>query len=115
MKKYGGDKKTETLAECVKGAGGGAKAEFKRLTEMAGLGERYMAGLREEVIRLGRLSDSGFEGEFLERLAKKLNEEELLNFKKAFARRADELYPPVCQLGKREKGENTPSVGEFLI
>ena len=28
---------------------------------------------------------------------------------------AEEIYPSVCQLKAREKGENLPSVGEFLI
>ena len=91
-----------------------AEKELCELKEMAALGERYMKGLRDEVVRLGMLSKGGFEADFLKSAVGKMDEQELLSFKKAFERKVDELYPPVSQL-QHTRREISFEDKEFLI
>jgi len=116
LKQFGLQARPDTLEKCVRAADDAAvRKEYERLLEMARLGEEHLQALRQEVVRLGMLAGSGFEGAFLEKVAAKLDERELTAFKRAFERRADELYPPVCQLSGRDREERSPDVGDFLI
>ncbi len=116
LKKLGGSERPDTLEKCIRAADDPAvRKEYAYLAAMARAGEAHIKELRREVVRLGMLADSGFEGTFLEKLAAKLDEEELTALKAAFDRRVEELYPPVCQLGNRAREERSPDVGDFLI
>lgn len=108
MKKFSGEGETLTLEKFLKEQENDAYAEeYGKLKELSKLGESYLAALREQVVRLGLLSDCGFDGDFLRRAAAKMGEEELLGFKKAFESKVDRLLPPDRQL------ENSQSLTAF--
>ena len=90
-------------------------SQYQILEKHAKLGESYLNHLREEVVRLGVLSGSGFQSDFLKSAVKKMEEEELLGFKKAFESKLDEKYPPVSQLGGYQEKCNAEDSAEFLI
>lgn len=103
MKKFSGEGDTLTLEEFLKKSGNDAYSdEYGKLKELSKLGESYLSALREQVVRLGILSDCGFDGDFLRRAAAKMGEEELLGFKKAFESKVDRFLPPDCQLGNAQ-------------
>ena len=88
----------------------------ERLEKEAQLGRKYLAGLREEVARLGALADPALGGGMLKSIAEKLEEDELLALRKAYEARLDELYPVETQLCYgSECVEIAPKDGAFLI
>ena len=89
--------------------------ELKQLEAEAEMGRRYLAGLRQEVVRLGLMAEDKFREETLSGAAEKMNEEELLGFKKAFMGRIDEIYPAACQLGRGRKENKSDVIREYLV
>ena len=73
--------------------------ELKQLEREAELGRHYLSALRRDVVRLGALSGDGMKTLTLEKIAGKLEEEELLELKDSFERRAAGKYPVMTQLG----------------
>lgn len=118
MKKfsYEGVQGEMTLSEYIaKAKNEDMNSQYQILEKRARLGENYLNRLREEVVRLGILSGSGFQSDFLKSAVKKMEEEELLGFKKAFERKLDEKYPPVSQLGGYKEKHDAEDSAEFLI
>ena len=91
------------------------KKEYESLKKYSDLGKRYLDGLYNDAVRLGVLSDMGFEEEFLKKMLRGRSEEELLKFKQIFEKKIDEKYPLTFQLHSR--GKETPKFSgeEFLI
>jgi len=113
MKQMGG--KTMTLKEFL-----GDKPEYlgeiEGLEKAAELGRRYLAGLRREVARLGGLAAPELRTETLEKIAGKLDEEELLELKRAYEAQVERQFPAETQLnyrgGTEPAGERD---GAFLV
>ncbi|WP_295583052.1 hypothetical protein [uncultured Oscillibacter sp.] len=77
--------------------------ETARLRRQAALGERYLQGLRKEVVRLAMLADDDLDGQVFSKAAERLEEPELLELKRAYEARADRRFAPAPQLrGRRE-------------
>lgn len=116
QKNAGVVKKLEMPEGYVRGRGDAQNdSELERLKKNAQIGERYLASLRKEVVRLGAIAQFGFDEETLSAAADKLDEHELLGFKKAFEKKIDEFFPPECQLA-HERDFSTEFGGEeFLI
>ncbi len=74
------------------------EAELGRLQAEAQLGRKYLRQLREEVLRLGLLSQKGFRAEQMEGICEKLSEEELLSMKQAYEAAALSRLPLETQL-----------------
>ena len=95
----------------------GLDPERIELEKEAALGRRYLAGLRDEVVRLGALAQPELEPVVLRSIAYKLDEGELLRLKDVFGKRAGERYPLRTQLPWG--GEKRPEVNErdnaFLV
>ena len=70
----------------------------ERLEQEAALGRRYLSALRREVARLGGLAECGLDAPALERIARKLDEPELLEMKRAYEARARGKWPVEVQL-----------------
>ena len=87
----------------------------EELFKLAALGESYLKGLRGEVVRLGLLGLSGFEPEVLKSAVERMEEKELLEFKKVFEAAIDEKLPRVCQLTSEKKSGEKFDGGEFLV
>ena len=93
-----------------------AEGELKRLQGEAALGRRYLAALRQEVIRLALLADDALEGAVLEKVTEKLGEEELTALREGYALRAARRYPLTPQLPRRgQREEAAPSQAEFRV
>lgn len=86
--------------------------EYERLEKAARLGEKYLAGLRSEVLRLCLVCDKSLHPA-LSKSVCALDEASLLEMKSAFEEKAAELYPPVTQLPG--KGEVTKFDGDEYI
>ena len=71
---------------------------FKRLEKEARLGRVYLKALRDETAKLGALVLPELPEDTVNSVLMKLDEDELLCFKKILKMRVDKLYPPVCQL-----------------
>ena len=89
--------------------------ELDELKSYAQMGRSYLEQLRNEVVRLGVMSDSGFKKDFLRSTAEKMNEKELLSFKKAFESKIDSFFPPVTQLGGFKEKVDKEADSQFLI
>lgn len=86
--------------------------EYERLEKAARLGEKYLDGLRSEVLRLCLVCDKSLHSA-LSKSVRTLDEAALLEMKSAFEARSAELYPPVTQLPGR--GEVTKFDGDEYI
>ena len=86
--------------------------EYERLEKAARLGEKYLDGLKAEVLRLCLVCDKSLHSA-LSKSVSTLDEETLLDMKSAFEEKAAELYPPVTQLPG--KGEVTKFDGDEYI
>ena len=86
--------------------------EYERLEKAAKLGEKYLDGLRSEVLRLCLVCDKSLHSALSKSVAT-LDEAALLEMKSAFEARSAELYPPVTQLPG--KGEVTKFDGDEYI
>lgn len=72
-------------------------AELKSLRERAALGDRYLTGLRAEVLRLSLLCGDGLH-DTLSGVVRAMGADELEGFRKSYEARAAALFPPVTQL-----------------
>ncbi|MEG1858256.1 MAG: hypothetical protein RR216_05905 [Pseudoflavonifractor sp.] len=94
--------------------------EEKQMTEQlekeAELGRKYLKGLRDEVARLGGLTERSLDPEIFRGITEKLDEGELVALKKVYEQRLDGAYPVGTQMTyKTGKGEAEHGDGAFLI
>lgn len=92
------------------------KSAGRRLEDEARLGRRYLKTLRAEMVRLAGIAEPDAGHALLERVAAKLDEEELLGLIKLYRGRAGALTAPRVQLSYGE--DNLPreiADGAFLI
>ena len=81
-----------------------------RLRRQAELGDKYLKGLRQEVVRLAMLADDGLDGGVFAAAADRLEEPELLELKRAYEKQAARRFPAMPQLRDREveqRGDET--------
>lgn len=94
----------------------GCQRELEQLEQDALLGRRYMAALRREVVRLCGLSQEGVDHRVMEGIAEKLEEPELLELKRVYARQAAQRFPVMTQLDHHRQTADEPGTdGAFLI
>ena len=107
----------QPAAGVVKAFGQGEKTyapqQLKKLEAEAEMGRRYLALLRQEVVKAAMLAEEKLDGGVFAGIAEKLSETELLELKKVYQARAESKYRPVTQL-KQEKQESV-SAGAFLV
>ena len=87
----------------------------EQLEREARLGRKYLAGLKDEVARLGALADPELESGVLKGIADKLEEGELLALRRAYEVRLDKLYPAQTQLNYSGAQQREQKDGAFLI
>jgi len=75
--------------------------ELSQLEKEASLGRSYLKSLREEVVRLAALADSEMDGAVFAGITERLEEQELLELKKAYRRRVDANFTTGAQLGEK--------------
>ena len=68
------------------------------LRKQAALGMKYLAELRQEVVRLAMLADNGLDGQVFAGVVDRLEEPELTELKKACEARVAKRFPAVPQL-----------------
>lgn len=91
--------------------------ELRLLQRQAAAGRRYLDHLRRETVRLGLLAHPGLQGETLEKIAGKLDEEELEELRASYAKQLEDQLPLPVQLhygGETARGE-TEDDGSFVI
>ena len=77
-------------------------AELEALKKSAEIGRRYMSELKKEVLRLCLVCDKDFHPA-LKNSVDNMNEDALIEMKNALEKKAEMLFPPLCQLpGKNE-------------
>ena len=74
--------------------------DLERLKAMAALGERYVEGLRRDVVKLAALSQPDIDGAVIEAVVKKLDADELAELKRGFGKAAARVYPMGPQIGR---------------
>lgn len=87
--------------------------EFEVLNKQAEIGKRYMEGLKNDVVRLGMLTGI-WNDESLRKLVKDMDESALLSLKENLEMKADEILPPVTQLGAYRKEKIQPEF-DYMI
>lgn len=92
-----------------------AEEELRELEREAALGRRYLAGLRQETVRLGLMAEKTLDAGVLNTIADKLEEPELLELKRVYEARIDQQFPLVSQLHVPQKAETPASDGAFVI
>jgi len=92
------------------------KSAGRRVEDEARLGRKYLKSLRHELVRLAGIAEPDAGHALLERVAGKLDEEELLGLIKLYRGKADRLLGPSVQLsyGGDETVKETAD-GAFLI
>ncbi len=92
------------------------KSAGRRLEDEARLGRKYLKGLRHEMVRLAGIAEPEAGHALLEKVAGKLDEEELLGLIKLFRGKADRLAGPRVQLSYGEEAvPQEIADGAFLI
>lgn len=92
------------------------KSAGRRLEDEARLGRRYLKSLRGELVRLAGIAEPGAGRVLLEKVAGKLDEEELLGLIKVYRGRADRLLAPGVQLSYAQQAAPAEDAdGPFLI
>ena len=92
------------------------KSAGRRLEDEARLGRKYLKGLRHELVRLAGIAEPDAEHALLEKVAGRLDEEELLGLIKLYRGKADKLLGSGVQLSYG--GQAAPpeaADGAFLI
>lgn len=92
------------------------KSAGRRLEDEARLGRKYLKSLRGEMVRLAGVAEPDADHALLEKIAGRLDEEELLGLIKLYRGKADKLLVPGPQLSYGE--ESLPpeiADGAFLI
>jgi len=79
----------------------------ERLEKEAALGRKYLEGLRREVTRLSGIVQPELKSGVMEKLAERMDEEELLQFQAAFTERLRKLLPAQTQLGAASEARQT--------
>ena len=87
----------------------------EKLRKEAALGRKYLDALRKEVVRLALVADEDLDGPVFEGIAKKLEEPELLELKRAYEARAQERFPAQPQLRDKAKALSPDEEGVFLV
>mgnify|MGYP001072091565 CR=1 FL=1 len=92
------------------------KSAGRGLEDEARLGRKYLKSLRGELARLAGIAEPGAGHALMERVAAKLDEEELLGLIKVYRERAGRLVGPGTQLSYRpEDLPQEEADGAFLI
>lgn len=92
------------------------KSAGRRVEDEARLGRKYLKSLRHEMVRLAGIAEPDMEHALLEKVAGKLDEEELLGLIRLYRGKADKLLGSGVQLSYGEQ-EVPPEIadGAFLI
>ena len=77
---------------------GSEGAELRTLRKQAELGQRYLVGLRREVVRLAMLADGHLDGKIFTKAVGRLDEAELLELKRAYEAQIAKKFPVAPQL-----------------
>ena len=95
---------------------GVVKSAGHRLEEEARLGRKYLKGLRREMVRLAGIAEPDAEHGLLEKVAGRLDEEELLGLIRLYRGKADGLlgFRPQLSYGEEEAAKESAD-GAFLI
>lgn len=78
----------------------GAGEEYRKLFQLAKLGEKYEGTLRSEVVKMCLMLDLGMEAEQLRAMAEKMTAQELESLKMALENRVSRMYPVKTQLAQ---------------
>ena len=92
------------------------KSAGRRLEDEARLGRKYLKGLRREMVRLAGIAEPQAGHALLEKVAGRLDEEELLGLIKLYRGKVERMIVPRVQLsyGEEEAGQEAAD-GAFLI
>lgn len=92
------------------------KSAGRRMEDEARLGRKYLKSLRQEMVRLAGIAEPEAGHALLEKVAGRLDEEELLGLIKLYRGKADKLLAPKTQLSYGEE-DVPPEIadGAFLI
>ena len=93
----------------------GVVKSARRLEDEARLGRKYLKGLRRELVRLAGIAEPEADHALLERVAGKLDEEELLGLTKLYRGKADRLLLPAVQLQYAPEEQPAQSDEPFRI
>lgn len=86
------------------------------MERQAALGRKYLNTLRQEVVRLGCLVQTGADRELMEKVAARLGEDELSGLRRLYRKQADRLFPEESQLcAAAEMDEIRQGDSAFLI
>lgn len=88
--------------------------ELRALRKQAAMGQRYLAGLRREVVRLAMLADETLNGSIFAKAAGRLDEEELLELKGAYEAQIAKKFPVPTQLRQQPVTEREDKTA-FLV
>ena len=92
------------------------KSAGRRLEDEAKLGRKYLKSLRQEMVRLAGIAEPDAGHALLEKVAGRLDEEELLGLIKLYRGKADKLLVPRAQLSYDEPSAvQEIADGAFLI
>ena len=92
------------------------KSAGRRMEDEARLGRKYLKGLRSELVRLAGIAEPELGHGLLEKVAGKLDEEELLGLIKVYREKADRLLGPQVQLSYgKDAVPREIADGAFLI
>lgn len=89
--------------------------DWEKLRAEAAMGRRYLAALRQEVVRLGCMTQNGPDTNVLRSMAEKLDESELLTLKQTLEAQMQKKYPMEPQLTYFKQAEETDWDGAFRI
>jgi hypothetical protein len=90
--------------------------DLERLKAMAALGEKYVEGLRRDVVKLASLSQPDIDSEILQAVVKKLDPDELQELRRGFGKAAARVYPLGPQLGAGARAKPAaPADNQFKI
>ncbi len=95
---------------------GVVKSAGRHLEDEARLGRKYLKSLRREMVRLAGIAEPGADHALLERVAARLDEEELLELVKLYRGKTEKLLTGRPQLSYAEDGtEPEMADGAYLI
>lgn len=95
---------------------GVVKSAGRRLEDEARLGRKYLKNLRREMVRLAGIAEPGADHALLERVAARLDEEELLGLVKLYRGKTEKLLIGRPQLPYGEEGQEPEMAdGAYLI
>ena len=92
------------------------KSAGRRMEDEARLGRKYLKSLRQEMVRLAGIAEPDAEHALLEKVAGRLDEEELLGLIKLYRGKTDRLLSAGAQLSYGEEAATRETAdGAFLI